>query len=92
MAENSAGSATAENEKYLDSLEGHAITLEESFNELWNSSISTEFLKFIIDVGNGLLTIVNNVGVLQTALIGLYTVLASKFNIGKTECLCRCRV
>lgn len=92
VAENSAGSATAENEKYLDSLEGHAITLEESFNELWNSSISTEFLKFIIDVGNGLLTIVNNVGVLQTALIGLYTVLASKFNIGKTECLCRCRV
>lgn len=85
VAENSAGSATAENEKYLDSLEGHTITLKESFNELWNSSISTEFLKFILDVGNGLLTIINNVGVLQTALIGLYTALASKFNIGKTN-------
>lgn len=46
-----AGSATEENEKYLDSVDGKMSVLSSKFEELSNKSIDSDLLKGIIDFG-----------------------------------------
>lgn len=84
-AENSAGSATKENEKYMDSINGHIIKLQESFNQLWLNAIPTEALKGIIDLGTNILNLTNDVGLLQIALAGVVAMLGKKYDLGKTN-------
>ena len=53
----SAGSALAENEKYLDSISGRIEKLKASFEALSTSIVDSELTKFFISVGDGLLRI-----------------------------------
>ena len=66
--QNAAGSATEENEKYLDSIEGRIQVLSTSFQNLWANAIDTGFLKFWIDLGTNILNVTDKVGLLQTAI------------------------
>lgn len=54
-AMNSAGSATRENEKVLDSISGKTNKLNSSFKELSNSLVNSDLVKGIIDLGTALL-------------------------------------
>lgn len=70
-SENAAGSAMAENEKMLDSVEGKILRLKANFQNLWSDAIDPGFLGGLIDIGSTLLKIIDYVGLLKTAVIGL---------------------
>ena len=65
---NSAGSALAENQKYLESIQGHIDILTNSIQTMWNNTLNSGVLKFLIDVANALIKIVDNVGLINTAI------------------------
>lgn len=80
----SAGSALAENEKYLDSIAGKVSKFKATFQELSTNLIDSEFVKQIVDFGTGLLNLLNAIakvidmiGGLNTVLIGTAGILAS---------------
>ena len=82
---NAAGSAMAENEKYLDSIEGRLQKLKATFQELSNTTISSGFLKGLVSTGTGLLTVIDKLisafGGLGRTLLVLGGIIASA-NIG----------
>lgn len=73
---NSTGSAAKENEKYMDSLQGRLNELTTAFQSFSNTAMSSGFLKGLVDMGSGVLnildTIIDKVGLLPT-LIGAVT-------------------
>lgn len=71
----SAGSALAENEKHLESINGKIEIFKATFQELAMNFISSDFVKGIVDFGTGLLEVLNAVAKLMDALGGLNTVL-----------------
>lgn len=85
-AYNSAGTAYAENEKYLNSLKGHIAQLETTWQSLSNDVLDSEFVKGLVDgLANVLDTtddIVNTVGTLPTLLAGIAAALSLIKNKG----------
>ena len=73
-ANNSAGSAMAEQEKWMESLEAKTSQLKAAWEELSSVVLDSDFLKKVVDSGTSLLSvlskIIDNVGVLNTALAG----------------------
>lgn len=67
-ANEAAGSATAENEKYLDSISGKLSTLQAKFETLSNHLIDSSVIKFFIDLGSGLITILDTLQQLNILL------------------------
>ena len=55
-ATNAAGSATVENEKYLDSINGKLSILQSKFESFSNNLIDSDIVKFVVDAGSALLT------------------------------------
>lgn len=72
---NAAGSALAENEKHLDSIEGKVSKFKATFQELSTTLIDSNFVKQIVDFGTGLLNILNSIAKVVNALGGLNTAL-----------------
>lgn len=56
---NAAGSAVAENEKYLDSINGKLSILQSKFEAFSNNLIDSDIVKFVVDAGSGLLTLLD---------------------------------
>lgn len=71
----SAGSALAENEKYLESINGKVQQFKAVFEDLSNNLIGSDIVKFVVDLGSTLLSIVNGVVSVVNALGGLKTIL-----------------
>ena len=67
------GSAAIENEKYMNSVEGHLVKLKNAWEELWANVSTREFVNGIIDLGTGLLEIVNHLGLIRSTLVALGT-------------------
>ena len=65
------GSAAIENEKYIDSIEGHLVKLKNAWEELWADTFTRELINNIIDLGTKILEIVDDLGLVQTALIAI---------------------
>ncbi len=57
---NSNGSAAAENEKVLDSIQGHLQQLNSAWEELSKNIFNSDFLKFVIDLGTAFLNVANS--------------------------------
>lgn len=74
-AADSAGSALAENEKYLDSIAGKVSTFKATFEELSVTLINSESVKQIVNFGTGLLNVLTAVAKLIDSIGGLNTVL-----------------
>lgn len=76
---NSAGSATEENEKVLNSITGKIQKLKSEFQQFASNMINSDFLKAIVDIGSGLLSIANTdfgkfvvqVGLATAAIVAL---------------------
>lgn len=85
---NSTGSALAENEKYLDSINGKISIFQATFESLSNTVVNSEFFKALIDGGTGLISILDGVigkfGILNTLIAGITASLSLK-NIGKDK-------
>lgn len=82
---NAEGSALKENKAYLDSIQGRVDLFNNSVQTMWMNFIDSDAAKTIVDIGNGLIKIVDNIGLITTALIGVmtYVTLIKKENFGK---------
>lgn len=65
----SAGSAMAENEKYLDSIQGKIDQFTNAVQTMWMNFINSDVVKFLVDVGTGLVSIIDKVGVLKSTIL-----------------------
>lgn len=89
VAENSAGSALIEHEKYMESIEAHLNTLSAAFEEFSQAFLNDKGLKSMIDAATGLLSILSNI----TKTIGSFPLvmgvaggaLSATKNIGRTN-------
>lgn len=78
---NSAGSATKENEKVLDSITGKIQNFRSEFENLSRQLISSDLVKFIVDLGAGFLSLANT-GLGQFIIkVGLATTSVILFNV-----------
>ncbi|WP_342759392.1 phage tail tape measure protein [Kineothrix sedimenti] len=78
----SAGSAYAEQEKWMDSLEAKTKQFEAAFESLSQTILNSNFLKGIVDSGTGAINIIDSiidkVGILTPLLSGIGAVLGAK--------------
>lgn len=76
-----AGSALAENEKYLDSINGKIAEFKASFQEFSVTLIDSDFVKGIVEFGTGLLNVLNVLAQIIDRVGGLNTVLGVTLGI-----------
>ena len=84
-AEEAQGSALKENQRYVESIEGSLNRLSSAWDKLWVNENNREVITFFIDLGRGVLEVVDDIGVLNTAFIGIGAGLGIK-NIGREKC------
>lgn len=72
---NAAGSALAENEKYLDSIEGKISEFSATFQEFSITLINSEFVKSVVEFGTGILDVLTALAKVIDTVGGLNTVL-----------------
>lgn len=80
---NSQGSVEKELESQLQSIETHLNQLKNAWDKLWVNENNREVINFFLDLAKGILEVVDNIGVLNTAFIGIGAGLGIK-NLGKT--------
>ncbi|MBR2890973.1 MAG: phage tail tape measure protein [Bacilli bacterium] len=88
---NSNGSAARENEKVLDSIQGHLQKLNSAWEELSKNIFNSDALKFIVDLGTGFLDFANS-GVGQaiiklTALLVIFKTASGLLSTAQTKVL-----
>lgn len=71
------GSALAENEKYLDSIQGRIDLFTNSVQTMWNNALDSSLIKFIVNIGTELINIVDAFGLVGTALAGVFIYLTA---------------
>ena len=78
-AMNSAGSATEENEKFLDSIQGKLNEFQAAFETMARGLIDSDLVKFVVDLGTKAMDVlswlIDNCGSLTTAIAGVSTVM-----------------
>ena len=88
-ASNAEGTAAAENEKYLNSMQGRINSMKASAQDLSNSFLSSDLLKNLISTASSLLnildSIVNTIGVFPTLITGIGTALSVGKNFGRNK-------
>lgn len=74
-AMNAEGSAPRENATYMDSIQGRIDQFNNAVQTMWMNFISSDVVKFIVNVGTELTNLIDKVGLLNTAIS---TILAVK--------------
>ena len=64
-------SAMEENEKYMNSINGHIAQLQNAYQQMWANSMNRDTINYFIDLGKSILQVVDNVGLLGTAFISI---------------------
>ena len=82
-SQNAAGSAMAENEKYLDSITGKLNQLTASWEQLSTGLLSNEFLKTVIDGLRGILDAFNNLNEATNGASSAILALVSAFVVAR---------
>jgi TP901 family phage tail tape measure protein len=62
------GSAEAENEKYMNSIQGRIDQFTNALQTMWKNAIDSDFVKFIVSIGTALVKVVNWLGMIPTIL------------------------
>lgn len=65
------GSAEAENEKYLNSIQGKIELFTNALQVMWQNLIKTEYVKFIVDLGTSLVKLADSLGLVGVAAVAL---------------------
>lgn len=76
-AENSSGSALAENEKYLDSVNGKIAQLKAQFEDISRSVLSSDILKTLADIVQRILTVANGLAKVKMLLPVIFSIVAT---------------
>lgn len=80
-----AGSALAENEKYLDSINGKIAQFKSSFETFSQDLISSNLVKLIVDIGTGILTVLDGLQKLHLLLPSIITLATIVRGIGLSK-------
>lgn len=80
-AYDSEGSALEENEKYMESIQGHLNVLSNKWQAIWTDTATRDQINTLIDFAGVILDIVDGVGLINTALAGLMTFASTKMAI-----------
>ena len=76
---NAAGSAMAENEKYLDSIQGRIDLFTNSLQTMWMNALDSDIVKDIVDIGTAVIKMVDAFGLIPSAIGGFSAIkIASK--------------
>ena len=78
---NSEGSALAENEKYMESIEAHQMQMKNAWAQVWTTAINKDVVNFFVDLGTGIGHATKNIGLFQTALSAAMALYASKVTV-----------
>lgn len=62
------GSAIKENSRYLDSIQGKLSKFKNAWQDLWDSTGSSDFLKGVIDIGTQIVKLTDDLGGLRAVL------------------------
>lgn len=76
-AMNSAGVATKANAVYMDSVQSHINTFNAAFQELSRTTINSEFVKDIVDLGTALLEVLNTLSEINLLIPAIVAALAT---------------
>lgn len=79
------GSALRENEAYLDSIQGRIDLFNNAMQTMWMNFINTDATKTFVDMGTAILKTVDKVGLLNTAIAGLFTGMFAKHQLKKNN-------
>ena len=83
------GTAMAENQKYMDSMQGKIAATQAAWQALSNSFLSSDFLKGLIDAGQTFLSVMNDIvkttGALPPILAVIAGYLSASKNIGRDK-------
>ena len=74
MAQNAEGSAIAENERYLDSIQGRIDIFINSLQTFWMNFASSDFIKGVVDAGTTLIKILDTIPGKIAAVVGGFMV------------------
>lgn len=77
-ASNAQGSAQEELNKYLDSISAKMVSFQNQIQEFWTGLISSDFIKFFVELGTQLIKIVNSVGQMKTLFVAIVSILSVK--------------
>ena len=72
-AQEAEGSAYDENEKYLDSIQGRIDLFNNSIQTMWNNALNDDIVKFIVNIGTGLIKLVDQLGLIKALVIAIGT-------------------
>lgn len=81
-AQNAAGSALKENEKYLDSIQGKIDQFNNAMQSMWSNTLDSGVVKWFVGLGTEIIKIVDKIGLLNSALLafGAYKGISHIFN------------
>lgn len=65
------GSAEAENEKYLNSIQGKIEQFTNALQTMWSNWLSSGVVKFVVDLGTALVKLADALGLVGTAAVAL---------------------
>lgn len=84
-AQNSAGSAMQENEKYLASIQGKLTKFQATFEVLSNNFLNSELVKGVVDLGTGILNVTDGFIKLGGAIPAVTTALSALISLGNVD-------
>lgn len=84
-AEEAEGSAAEENKKYMESIQGHIDLLKNEWQSIWTSEITRNIVNKFLDIATAVLKIVDNIGLLNSALIGITGIFTAKKFLNKDK-------
>lgn len=72
-ANNAAGSALQENEKYLDSIQGKIDQFNNAMQAMWSNTLDSDMVKWFVNLGTELIKIVDKIGLIPSILAAILT-------------------
>jgi hypothetical protein len=70
-------SALKENEIWLDSISGKVSQFNNAMQAMWSNTLDSDVVKFFVDLATQVIKLVDNVGLLGTALAGVFVYLTA---------------
>lgn len=75
------GSATKELEKYLDSIQGKIDQFTNAVQSMWSNTLNSDVVKGFVELGTELIKILDAIGPLNVAFVGMITFLEKNYSI-----------
>lgn len=72
------GSAYAENEKYLDSIQGKIDQFNNALQTMWSNTLDDSWIKGFVALGTELVKLINNLGLIKTLIVAIGGIWVSK--------------